>query len=197
MSAITESIARLSAQKDVVYPNLDAIKKDGFTSIGAGLLLRSASETETEVWSMEARDDGQIQLLQAPQYGYAPILLPRDVERKVVASADDAVETPYGNGRQVGLTKDGSPIVEVMSRRYVMAKDQVRRAASKVETSVQLVAKDPAHTPVTAYIVQAAEEGRLDEKAYFAEAYGDAAYASQLTKSMGQTSEHKPKEGKK
>ena len=194
MSAISESLSRLSSRKDIVYPNLAAVKKAGFTSVGAGLLLRSASETETEVWRMDARDDGQIQILQAPQYGYAPILLPRDVDRKVIASSDDAVETPYGNGKQVGKTKDGSPIVEIMSRRYVMASDQVRRPEPKVEKSIRCVAHDPTKTPVTTYIRQAAEEGKLDEQAYLAEAYGDPEYARQLTQSMGATSEHRPPE---
>ena len=191
-TAIHDSLARLSARKDILYPNLDAIKKAGFVSVGAGLLLRAASPTETEVWSMEARDDGQIQILQAPQYGYAPILLPRDIERKVVASASDAVETSYGPGRQVGETKDGCPIVEIMSRRYVMAKDQVRKAAAKVEHITKLGAKNPDTTPVVEYARQAAQtEGVLDETAYYKEAYGPE-YGAELGKTMGETAKKKP-----
>ena len=135
---------------------------------------------------MEAREDGQIQILQAPQYGYSPILLPRDIHRKVVASSDDAVDTPYGPGKRVGSSKDGSPIVEVMSKRYIMASDQVRKVPPKTETSVKLCAKDPTQTPVSEWARQAAQtEGTLDEKKYFQEAYGPE-YGAELAKTMGQ-----------
>jgi hypothetical protein len=174
------TLSRIATLREVIYPTLEDAKRAGFKSIGCGLLLRAAASGNTEVWAIEPREDGQLQLLIRSDVGYDPELRSATIERKIIAAEKDAVDTPYGRGKLLGKTKDGDPIVMISSKgkeqRYVFPKDKVTAVGDQAITSVRLQAKDPSDTSVKDYV----------EQMLFS-MYGDKEYAKKLAETFGET----------
>lgn len=170
---------KVSAASRLIYSSLGDIRKDGFLIEKAGLALRAAAHGDTEVWSIEPTLDNQFQMVLRSDLDYDPELRSIRIDRKVVASEKDLVDTPYGVGKQVGKSKNGGVIVEFTRdgstpRRYILDEKTVKAHAASAHITVTAEAKSPAKTPIQEMLKQ-----------YYRAIYGDS-YADELTSTFGE-----------